>query len=55
MYVKRLIEERLDGLKRNEEFVSGRIEELKEEISNFEKSLKDIETEKQELKKHLQQ
>ncbi|CAM4058661.1 hypothetical protein [Bacillus albus] len=55
MYVKRLIEERLDGLKRSKEFVSCRIEELKEEISNFEKSLKEIENEKQELKQHLQQ
>ncbi len=55
MYVKRLIEERLDGLKRNKEFVSGRIEELKEEISNFEKSLKELGKEEQKLKKYLQQ
>ncbi|WP_176546860.1 hypothetical protein [Bacillus toyonensis] len=55
MYAKRLIEGRLDVLKRNKEFVLGRIEELKEEISNFGKSLKEIENEKQELKKHFQQ
>ncbi|HHK5596365.1 TPA: hypothetical protein ACQUIL_000225 [Bacillus tropicus] len=55
MYVKRLIEEQLERIKYNKEFVSGRIKELKEEITNFEKGLKELGNEEQELKKHLQQ